>query len=592
MITTMVRFGGYFIILLAGSLVLRAYTFTDTKGREFEGTVLAVNEAEVTVRRSVDGLRFELAQSVFSETDQAYFKRWEATESLQYRLRKGETIRALPRQLRIDLIWERGDLPHYEVQRSEDGGNTWTTLPNKTPELHVFSDFIGDPNVRRHYRVRNVRFSRSGGVTEIRAWSEVVQAQTRRFDVDALLGEVQEAAVRFYFEEAHPVSGLSPEGQPGWGNVCAVGSTGMGMANIIVGVERGIVSREDGLQLALQMLRFLDQTAPKPRGALGHWMDGKTGEIKNFGEPKDAVDLVETAFLIQGAILLREYFDHPNPQELELRQTVNRLSADVQWDFFMQEDHIGPYMKWHWHPQDGFWKMGVRGFNETMMCYILGIGSATHPIPVKSFFSGWMRGGRNFSHKQTHFGVTHDLGGGIGWPLFFAHYSHLGFDPNAVSHNGKTYFEHFTDATRVHRLYAQSRAEDFEGYGPLWGLAASLNPDGYFASHPGQKDNGTIATTAALSSIPYLPEEVKGCMQVMYLDYGKELWGGYGFYNAINPSRDWLGARYIGIELGPIAPMIENYRSGLLWKLFMQSPEAQRAMKRLRENATTTVYFP
>ena len=592
MITTMKRFVEYFIILLVGSLALCGYTFTDTKGRQFEGTVLAVNEAKVTVRRSVDGLRFELAQSVFCENDQAYFKRWEATESLQYRLRKGETIRALPRQLRIDLIWERGKMPHYEVQRSEHPDGPWITLKNKTPVLHVFSDFIGQPNVRRYYRTRNIRMNGSGVAVTVGPWSEVVQAQTRVFNMEALLGEVQEAGVRFYFEEAHPVSGLSPEGQPGWGNVCAVGSTGMGMANIIVGVERGIVSRVEGLDLALRMLRFLDKAALKPRGALGHWMDGKTGKIKNFGDPKDSVDLVETAFLIQGAILLREYFDGPDPLESELRQTVNRLSAGVQWDFFMQEDRIGSYMKWHWHPQNGFWKMGVRGFNETMMCYILGIGSATHPIPAESFYSGWMRGGRHFSHKQTHFGVTHDLGGGIGWPLFFAHYSHLGFDPEAVSHNGKTYFKHFTDATRVHQLYARSRADEFKGYDKLWGLAASLNPEGYRANHPGPRDDGTIATTAALSSMPYLPKEVKECMKVMYLDYGRELWGGYGFYNAINPSRDWLGDTYIGIELGPIAPMIENYRSGLLWKLFMQSPEAKRALKRLRENATTTVYFP
>lgn len=583
---------GCLLLFILSILWLSAYTFTDQQGRQFEGEVVTVRGLEVEVRRYSDGMSFKLPQVRFCESDQAYFTTWSESRSLDYRLREGELIRALPRQLRVDLIWERGKLPHYEVQRSEDAGNTWTTLDNKTPELHVFSDFIGDPDVRRHYRVRNVRLSRSGNATEVRPWSGVVQAQTRRFDVDALLGEVQEAAVRFYFEEAHPVSGLSPEGQPGWGNVCAVGSTGMGMANIIVGVERGVVSRVEGLELALRMLRFLDKAAPKPRGALGHWMDGKTGEIKNFGNPKDSVDLVETAFLIQGAILLREYFDGPDPLESELRQTVNRLSAGVQWDFFMQEDHIGSYMKWHWHPQNGFWKMGVRGFNETMMCYILGIGSATHPIPAESFHSGWMRGGRHFSHKQTHYGVTHDLGGGIGWPLFFAHYSHLGFDPEAVSHNGKTYFKHFTDATRVHQLYARSRADEFKGYDKLWGLAASLNPEGYRANHPGPRDDGTIATTAALSSMPYLPKEVKECMKVMYLDYGKELWGGYGFYNAINPSRDWLGDTYIGIELGPIAPMIENYRSGLLWKLFMQSPEAQRALKRLRENAKTTVYFP
>ena len=248
-------------------------------------------------------------------------------------------------------------------------------------------------------------------------------------------------------------------------------------------------------------------------------------------------------------------------------------------------------MMWHWHPENGFSDLPIYGFHEGMMPYILGIASEGFPLDPDIFISGWMNARRGFGVKRENFGMTYELGRGIGWSLFFAHYSHIGFDPAQIFFNERSYFEHFTEATEVHRRYALSRALELKGYDKIWGLAASLSPTGYRANHPGPKDYGTIATTAALSSMPYLDEAVKKCMETMYLEYGDRLWGAYGFYNAINLNEDWVGQRYIGIELGPIAPMIENYRSGLLWRLFMQSPEAQRAVLRLKENATTRQFF-
>lgn len=571
------------LICVSSSLIAR--TFTDTDGRQFDGSLLSVAGGQVAVQRNLDRQNFTLERTRFSDSDQVYFDDWIEQNSigkLSYRLREGESIRALPRQLRVDLIWVPSGLPHYEVQRSESIDGPWITLENRTPEFHVFSDYIGEPDVEYFYRVRNVRLNRQGHVAEVAPWSEVVHARTCAFDLDRLLGEVQEAGVRFFFEQAHPVSGLAPEGAPGWGGVRATGASGMGMANIIVGVHRGFVSRTEGAALAVKMLRFLHDETETHKGAFGHWMDGASGVIRPFGEPGRSVDLVETAFVIQGAILLREYFAADNPTEREIRKIASSLSASVEWNEFIVQRGNRKVMMWHWHPQDGFSDLGIYGFHEAMMPYILGIGSTTSPIPVDSFSTGWMHPVHGLGSERTHFNIQHTLGDGVGWPLFFAHYSHIGFDPKAITYRGLTYQKHFEAATRVHEAYALSRAHEFKGYGQVWGLAASLSPDGYGAWHPGKHDNGTIATTASLSSLPYYPEGVLKCLKHMYLDYGQDIWGPYGFYNAFNPTRDWVATCYIGIELGPIAPMIENYRSGLLWRLFMQAPEVRRVIERLK----------
>lgn len=514
-------------------------------------------------------------------------------------------VQARPGMLRVDLSWQpQGEGTRYEIRRATSAQGPWTVLTNPTPEFRRFSDFIGKPGERYFYEVRAIKPGRSGksGKGEsapLLDWSEPMEATTLPFDREKLMNDVQEAAVRFYTDEAHPVSGLSPEGTPGWKPaITAIGASGMGIENIIVGVERGFIPRQEGLDLILRQLRFLDTKAEKQKGAFGHWMEGESGTILPFMEPGTAVDLVETAFLIQGVILAREYFKGDTPQEKELREIANRLSAGVEWDQFMARaekdpsnpkkitwahETNAPVMLWHWHPVDGFSDVPIKGFNEALMCYLLGIGSETHPINPRSYYEGWKDPQHDLGKSREDFGIKHSLGRGIGWPLFFAHYTFIGYDPKQLTYNGKSYYDHFVDACRVQQLYAKSRASEFKGFDTLWGQAASLYPKGYRPNQPGAEDDGTIATTAALSSMPYLPEAVIPCMESMYLNYGDKLWGAYGFYNAINPTQNWVGQRYIGIELGPIAPMIENYRSGLFWKLFMQSPEAKRAAKRIEE---------
>jgi hypothetical protein len=573
-------------LFLAFASTVGALTFSDKQNRSFEGEILSIKGEFVKLRRFADRQIFEVASSLFSEETQIQLKKWQAENSSDderwlYKLRAGESIRALPRQLRVDLIWEPGDLPDYEVARAKQAGGPWETLPNPTPGFHLYSDYLGAAGLRYFYRVRNVRLDRSGKIIDSNDWSEVVHAETRAFDLNEFVTEVQEAAVRFYFEAGHPVSGLSPEGAPGWGDTSAVGSSGMGMANLIVGVHRGFVTREQGIEQALKMLRFLDRNTEKQAGAFAHWMDGATGAPRPFGRNGKAADLVETSFLIQGAILLREYFNGSSKEEREIGEIVTRLADGIEWPKFVATPETAPVIMWHWDAETGQSDLPIRGFHEAMMPYILAIGSATHPIPARSFYTGFYHPTNGLGQRRRHFKIEHSLGYGVGWPLFFAHYSHIGFDPREIRYDGQTYFEHFEAATKIHKAYAHSRAKEFKGYDKVWGLTASLSPFGYKAHRPGPADNGTIATTAALSSMPYLPDEVLECMKAMYLDYGDRIWGCFGFYNAFNPTEDWIGEKYIGIELGPIAPMIENHRSGLFWKLFMQAPEVKRAQARL-----------
>lgn len=570
------------ILLLTCAQSAISVVLTDSNGRSLDCEVLSLSADEVKVRRASDGLVFSIERRQFSAESQAYLESWSAPSAvLAYGLREGESIRALPRQLRVDLIWEPGSLPHYEVARAAQSNGPWEALPNPTPEFHVYSDYIGEPGQQYYYRVRNVRLSKAGDVVDSNDWLDVVDATSLPFDRHGFVSEVQEAAVRFYFEEAHPVSGLSPEGAPGWGDTSAVGSSGMGMANIIVGVHRGFVTREQGVALALKMLRFLEQKTERQAGAFAHWMDGETGAARRFGKNGTAADLVETSFLIQGAILLREYFNGASSDEREIGEIATRLAADVQWPTFMVDQGAGSVMMWHWDAENGASNLPIRGFHEAMMPYILGIGSDTYPISAESFYTGWYHPKHGLGTRREHFDIEHTLGSGVGWPLFFAHYSHIGFDPHAIRYDDQTYFEHFVAATKVHVAYARSRADDFKGYDRVWGLAASTSPFGYKAHRPGNADTGTIATTAALSSMPFLPDAVLDCMETMYLEYGDSIWGCFGFYNAFNLTEDWVGEKYIGIELGPIAPMIENHRSGLLWELFMQAPEVQLALRRI-----------
>ncbi|MEO0416534.1 MAG: glucoamylase family protein, partial [Verrucomicrobiota bacterium] len=280
-------------------------------------------------------------------------------------------------------------------------------------------------------------------------------------------------------------------------------------------------------------------------------------------------------------LFAREVFGENSEVENEIRTLATKLWEEIEWSHFIRGEKGHEYLVWHWSPQFGFAKdLPIGGsFNEAQIVYLLAMVSPTYPISRSVYESGW----NEKSNPRRALGVDLELGRyPFGGPMFFLHYSYLGLDPREISFNGTPYFDHFRAMTEVQRLYAATRSEDFKGYDSFWGITASYGPDRYDAHHPGGRDNGTIAPTAALGSAPYLTEEVLKVAERMYRE-GKRLWGPFGFYDAFNPTRDWVARGYLGIDVGPIAPMIENAQSGRCWEVFMQSPEAQEITKILEE---------
>ncbi|MHC4247817.1 MAG: glucoamylase family protein [Planctomycetota bacterium] len=486
----------------------------------------------------------------------------------------GWGLRALPRHLRVDLVWE-GELgPRYEVERSASPGGPWKRLDDGRRIAPVFSDFLGEAGKAHWYRVR--RQIEKKRFTE---WSEAVRGESSRAaNREELLTELQEACFRYFWHGGHPTSGLALEGIPRGTNPAASGATGMGLFTLVVGIERGFVPRAACVKRLLKMLRFLRDKAERFHGGWPHWINGASGKVIPFGREDNEADIVETAYLAEGLVFLREYFTRDTPDEAEVRRIADKLWRDIDWAWFVRKGGRGQYIKWHSADAK---KLGVHGFNECQIVYLLALGSPTHAVKPEVYWSGWE--GYRGVKPTTHFGVENGLGKGMGGPLFFTHYSYMGFDPNAISFRGRSYFEHFKNLALIQARYAESRRDDFKGYGPLWGLTASYSPDGYKAHRPGRGDNGTITPTAALSSIPYAPEEGIACLVEMYEKHGGRLWGEFGFYDAFNMTRDWVSHGFLGIDQGPIAPMIENHRTGLCWKTFMKAPEMQRVVKMLDE---------
>jgi hypothetical protein len=491
-------------------------------------------------------------------------------------------LTAYSRQLRVDLTWPETDARYFEIQSSSSPGGPYIPLHQGLhSEVPAYCDFIGKAHVTRYYRLRSVNPDESGGISSASEWSEVVQGTSQPHAPDLLLTELQEASWRYFYHYGHPVSGFAREGAPRKPELCTIGATGMGLFNLGVGVERGFSTRQEGATQALKILKFLHDKADRFHGVFPHWINGETGETIPFSQYDDGADLVETAYLAQGLLYTREFFDQDHALEKQVRSLADKLWREIEWDWFASEKGGRACLFWHWSPNHG-WRMNmpVRGFNECQITYLLALASPTHPAPMKAYQDSWYND--SFSTNRTDFGVQHELGQRLGFPLFFAHYSYLGFDPRQVVYNGKTYFEHFTDACKVQLAYAHSRQIDFMGYGPLWGLTASLDPTGYMAHEPGSThDNGTISPTAALSSMPYLPEASLQFLQTLYLEYGKRTWGPFGPIDAFNYNQNWFSPELLGIDVGPIGPMVENHLTGSCWQTFMRAPEIQALLSRL-----------
>jgi len=402
--------------------------------------------------------------------------------------------------------------------------------------------------------------------------SDSVQLSFKVMTDDEYLDMVQEATFRYFWDYAHPTSGLARE-RYNSGNTVTTGGSGFGIMTIPVAVERGWITRAEGAARVKKMVQFL-YGANKFHGAWPHWINGSTGDVIPFGTKDNGGDLVETAFMIQGLLTVKQYFNGTASDEVFSRTLIDLLWKGVEWDWYLRYAG-GKVLYWHWSPNYG-WDMNfqLKGWNETMITYLLAIASPTHPIPADSYTKGWASASY-YKNGKSFYGYKIDVGWDYGGPLFFAHYSFLGFDPRDRKDAYTNYFTNNRNVSMIHNLYSAANPKKFKGYSiNSWGLTASDDPTGYRVHEP-NNDNGTISPTAALSSTPYTPSQSIKAIKHFYSTYQDSVWGQYGFYDAFNPSQKWFATSYLAIDQGPIVVMIENYRTQLLWNLFMKNTEIQ-----------------
>lgn len=398
-----------------------------------------------------------------------------------------------------------------------------------------------------------------------------------RISTDSLLTLVQQRTFSYFWDYAHPVSGLSRE-RFNSENTVTSGGSGFGVMTIPVGIERGFITRDEGAFRVQTIVTFLEEKAERFHGAFPHWMNGETGKALPFSDFDNGADLVETALLMQGLLAARQYFNLENDVESDIRQRITSLWEAVEWDWFLNGTDA---LYWHWSP-DHAWEMGmqVNGWNEALILYVLAASSPTHPIGKDVYDKGWARNGDMINGRKFH-DITLPLGPDYGGPLFFTHYSFLGLDPRGLKDAYADYWEQNTAHVRINHAYCKANPKGFYGYSEkCWGLTASDYHGGYAASSP-TNDKGTIAPTAALSSMPYTPEESIMALEYFYYTLGDRLFGKYGFRDAFTLGRKWFADSYIAIDQGPIVIMIENHRTGLLWNAFMQDEQIQAGLTKL-----------
>lgn len=402
---------------------------------------------------------------------------------------------------------------------------------------------------------------------------------SRKFPIisdDQLLTRVQQQTFKYFWDFAHPVSGLARERSNGDDNIITIGGSGFGLMAIITGVERGFITRVEALTRLKTITSFLKNTTQKFHGAFSHWINGATGEVIPFGNDDNGADLVETSYLIQGLLTVREYFNGAAAAEVALRNDINVLWNGVEWDWFRQGGQNQLY--WHWSPTLGWQKnFIIRGWNECLITYVLAAASPTHGIPKIVYDNGWANNGA-MKNGATYYSYQLPLGPNLGGPLFFEHYSFLGLNPQGLTDTYANYETQTKNHTLINYEYSKANPKGFYGYSDsVWGLTASDIEGGYKASSP-TEDAGFIAPTAALSSFPYTPKESMQALKFYYYVLGDKLWKTYGFVDAFSLQSPWFANSFLAIDQGPIICMIENYRTKLLWNLFTGAPEVKTGL--------------
>jgi hypothetical protein len=520
-----------------------------------------------------------------------------------------QNVRAQGYDRHIDISWdaiEAEDLQSYAIYRSL-AGHKFEAIGIQSKGMNRYTDFLGKPGVTASYQVKAVdRSYRQSAV------SGVATASTRELSDGELLDMLQEACFRYYWEGAHPDAGATLENIPGDDRIVPTGATGFGIMALIVGVDRRFITRQQGIERLARILDFLEK-APRYHGAWPHFLNGYTAQsMLVFGMFDNGGDLVETSFLMEGLLAARQYFKGAGADEQSLYRRITHLWETVEWDWYRRSPQDNALF-WHWSPQWS-WYIDHRltGFNETMITYLLAIASPTHAVAADLYQTGWAgqskaaiayrsgwsgsTEGNRYQNGHTYYNIKLDVGVGTGGPLFFTQYSFMGFDARGIHDAYTDYFDNNRNIALINLAYCEANPGHFQGYGSDdWGLTASDDQLGYLAHSPNPgNDDGTITPTGALSAFPYTPEASMAALKFFYRDLGDRLWGVYGPRDAFNLSRNWFSPIYMGLDQAPIVVMVENYRSGLVWRSFMANPEIQPMLDKIgfqpdkAANASTT----
>ncbi len=480
-----------------------------------------------------------------------------------------------------ELNWEYpSDKLTYRIYASFDGGQNFEIRTETTDNYYL--DFVPAEGRNKTVIYRIVTLFQG----EESAYNEK-SAVIRDFTDDELLDMFERYTFRYFWEGAHQATGMALERSNGSETTAATGATGMGLLAMIVAYEREYKPREEIKDRILMILNFIEN-CDRHHGAWSHWYNADTYKTQSFSPDDDGGDLVETSYLVQGLIALKNYFTGDDQKSITIRQKADQLWKGVDWDWYRQGGQNVLY--WHWSPNYGFQKnMKVTGWNECLVTYLMAASSPTHGIPKVVYDQGWARNGA-ILYKRTYYGLEINLSPNWGGPLFWIHYSFLGINPNGLKDQYADYWQENVNTAKIHYKYAINNPLGHTNYSEkCWGLTASDDPFGYTAHRPMDNDNGTISPTAALASMPYTPEESIKALKYFYRERGADIFGKYGPYDAFNDDVNWVEKAYLGIDQGPIIDMIENYRTGLLWKNVMNDSDVQAGLQKLGFDYTTAV---
>jgi hypothetical protein len=425
----------------------------------------------------------------------------------------------------------------------------------------------------------------------------------------AFLDTLEHRGFQWFWDLSDSLTGLTPDRAP-TPSFVSVGAIGFALTAYPIGAERHWVSRARAATRVRRTLEFLWR-APQDsslsgaagyRGFFYHFVDAKTG----IRFEKVELSTMDTALMLAGALFCQSYFDRSAPEEARIRALAESLYTRVDWKWACVRP---PLMALGWSPEEGALPYDWRGYNETMLVHLLALGSTTHPVDPKLWdgYTGGYRWGTFQGYEQLGFA-----------PLFGHQFTHVWVDFRGIQDRwmkakGIDYFENSKRATLSQRAYAIANPGGFRGYGAgAWGLTACDGPlDGKltlagrereFRTYAGRGasftaivDDGTICPSAAAGSMPFAPRECASVLMSMRDRYGAHAFNRYGFVDAFNPTLDsavvvhhgkivtgegWFDIDQLGIDQGPIVAMIENARTGLVWKTLRRNPHLVRGLRR------------